>query len=404
LLRVKHVKELRAILGMSLTLALALNIYSTVVRAEPTETIKVTIDLDSNGKWITCYIELPEGYNVEDIDIATVLLDGVISAESKPTKIGDYDEDKIPDLKLRFDGAAVIEHIRDDLGVVDGEVTLTVTGKVAGTSFEGTDMIKVVLKSNKKSEEFAFTNVIFVRELWPEAEDYRFEELRNLEFNTICLGAGYWTYDGKIELHNWAKAGLQSFALRAKSYGLSVQAVIGFTGPWEEKYDLSKIDVNEPVRIVKGYPALQGINNDMEKIASGDEAQYIKLNNQMAALVQAGGKIFTMDSIIGPQWYPLLSNLKIDTVYYMMYMDHPLDESNFKYGMQTVLKNSGSPAVILMKAGDTPSLGIQLGWIDDVLENNSDLPKPVGYGVWSLDRLTDTEKQSWRDWISITYT
>ena len=36
-----------------------------------------TLNLKSNGKFVTVYIELPEGYNVEDIDLEIVRLEGV---------------------------------------------------------------------------------------------------------------------------------------------------------------------------------------------------------------------------------------------------------------------------------------------------------------------------------------
>jgi hypothetical protein len=46
-----------------------------------------TLNLRSKGKWITCHIELPEGYDVSDIDVSTVMLDGEIQAELHPTEI-----------------------------------------------------------------------------------------------------------------------------------------------------------------------------------------------------------------------------------------------------------------------------------------------------------------------------
>ena len=105
-----------------------------------------TLNLKSQGKWITCYIELPEGYDVAYIDVSTISVNGVISAEPHPTDFGDYDYDSVPDLMVKFDRAAVIEHIRHDLGITDGEVTLAVKGEVAGTHFEGTDTIRVISK------------------------------------------------------------------------------------------------------------------------------------------------------------------------------------------------------------------------------------------------------------------
>jgi len=50
---------------------------------------------------------------------------------------------------VKFDRATVIEYIRDDLEVTEGEITLTVTGKVAGTLFVGTDTIAVIQRGHK---------------------------------------------------------------------------------------------------------------------------------------------------------------------------------------------------------------------------------------------------------------
>jgi len=100
-----------------------------------------TLNLKSKGKWITCYIQLPEGFNVEEIDVNTVLLEHEI-----PVEWGDI-QDGV--LMVKFARAAVIEYIRDVLGVTEGEVTLTVTGRVAGTLFIGTDTITVIQRGHK---------------------------------------------------------------------------------------------------------------------------------------------------------------------------------------------------------------------------------------------------------------
>mgnify|MGYP001075743106 FL=1 len=99
-----------------------------------------TVKLKSKGRWITTYIELPEDYSVSDIDISTVELNGEIPAELHPTEIGDYDNDGVPDLMVKFS--------RQDLIAIlsAGEAILTITGEVNGTSFEGTDTIRVMGK------------------------------------------------------------------------------------------------------------------------------------------------------------------------------------------------------------------------------------------------------------------
>lgn len=119
-----------------------------------TATVEATVDFDPDtlnlkgkGKWITVYIELPEGYDVYDININTVVLNGEVPAESDPKygfvrdpagRIGDYDDDGTPDCMVKFDRSAV----QGILGVGDA-VEITVTGQVAGTPFEGSDIIRV---------------------------------------------------------------------------------------------------------------------------------------------------------------------------------------------------------------------------------------------------------------------
>lgn len=103
-----------------------------------------TLNLASKGKPITGYIELEEGFDVADIDVNTILLNNTIFAESEPTEIGDYDDDGIPDLMVKFDRSAVQEILE-----VGDEVEIVITGEVAGEYFEGSDTIRVKDKYKK---------------------------------------------------------------------------------------------------------------------------------------------------------------------------------------------------------------------------------------------------------------
>jgi hypothetical protein len=96
-----------------------------------------TLNLKSKGNWITVYIEIP-GYNMSQINVSTIRLNNTVPAESKPTAIGDYDKDGVPDLMLKFDRAKVqaIVHV--------GNNTLTVSGKIGELTFEGSDAIRVI--------------------------------------------------------------------------------------------------------------------------------------------------------------------------------------------------------------------------------------------------------------------
>ncbi len=101
------------------------------------------LNLKSKGKWITCYIELDEGYDVTEIDIDTILLNSIVPAESKPTMIKDFDGDGKSDLMIKFDRSTV-EGI---LGPGE-EIQITVKGEVTRIPFiipfEGSDMIRVI--------------------------------------------------------------------------------------------------------------------------------------------------------------------------------------------------------------------------------------------------------------------
>ena len=130
--------------------------------------IPVTIDVDpdtlnvkSHGEWITAYIELPEGYDVNDIDVSTINLitpagDTVPVDLSAPATLGDQDGDGIDDLMVKFDRTAVVaylgtEDVTEDETGTDYYEELTITGELTDeTPFEGSDTIRVIDKGKSK--------------------------------------------------------------------------------------------------------------------------------------------------------------------------------------------------------------------------------------------------------------
>jgi len=130
--------------------------------------IAATIDFDPNtlnkkekknnkDQWVTVYIELPEGYDVWQVDGSTALLNDTVpaylgkqgwaKAESNDSNIMDHDGDGILERMVKFDKTAVKEILP-----VGDEVTVTVTGGVeydngndiALADFEGQDVIRVI--------------------------------------------------------------------------------------------------------------------------------------------------------------------------------------------------------------------------------------------------------------------
>jgi len=100
------------------------------------------LNLRSKGRWISVYVELPEDFNVVDIDVSSMTVNDTISAELSPTEIGDYDNDTIPDLMVKLERLLVSQFILSK-GIMYGNVTLTMTGELYdGTIFEGIDIIR----------------------------------------------------------------------------------------------------------------------------------------------------------------------------------------------------------------------------------------------------------------------
>ena len=100
-----------------------------------------TLYLDSKSRWITAYIELPEGYDydVSMIDVASLRLNNLIEAELKPVKIGDYNENGVADIMVKFSGSAV----QEILSV--GDVDLSLSGNLYdGRQFRGSGIIKAI--------------------------------------------------------------------------------------------------------------------------------------------------------------------------------------------------------------------------------------------------------------------
>ena len=111
-----------------------------------------TLNLKSNGQWITCYIELPASYNVKAIDGSAVSLNGIAAylgkegwakKEANNSNIMDSDGDGILERMVKFNRAAI------QAVLPPGEaVTLTLSGKLLYNTgladLEGKDTIKVI--------------------------------------------------------------------------------------------------------------------------------------------------------------------------------------------------------------------------------------------------------------------
>jgi hypothetical protein len=103
-----------------------------------------TLNLASNGQWITAYIELGDGYDPNSIDGPTVKLEeigeqGWAISPGNGVNTLDYDGDGVVERMVKFDRSAV------QAVVAPPQATLTVTGMLNdGTPFAGAGVIRVV--------------------------------------------------------------------------------------------------------------------------------------------------------------------------------------------------------------------------------------------------------------------
>ncbi len=111
-----------------------------------------TLNLESNGI-ATAYIELPVGYNVNNIITLSIRLNKIIHSLSKPIEIGDYDKDGIPDLMVKFER----EKLRSVIAPGE-QIPITIIGKVFHNGryyhFKGEDIIKVIDNRSKINAEY----------------------------------------------------------------------------------------------------------------------------------------------------------------------------------------------------------------------------------------------------------
>ncbi|MFX0002463.1 MAG: hypothetical protein ACFE9C_00970 [Candidatus Hodarchaeota archaeon] len=144
--------------GLTLNLAGPINVKGSEEPDDkkeiPNKDKKITIDaicdinpiklnMKSKGKFITVYLEIANDYDVYDIILEEILLNDFLNFEMKPFNIGDWDNDDIPDLMIKFDRSAVISFLLTLEPLQFWEVTIT--GKLFdGVKFKATSVIELL--------------------------------------------------------------------------------------------------------------------------------------------------------------------------------------------------------------------------------------------------------------------
>jgi hypothetical protein len=98
-----------------------------------------TLNLASRGKWVYAHIQLPDSYNVADVDPFTIVLEG----EIQPDWLWFNERHKI--IMMKFSRSELQDLLQP------GRVELTISGEFNdGTEFGGTDTIRVIDKGRRK--------------------------------------------------------------------------------------------------------------------------------------------------------------------------------------------------------------------------------------------------------------
>ena len=107
-----------------------------------------TLNLTSNGRWITGYIDLPPDYNESGVDISTVKL--AYNQKSISAGWGDFQDNL---MMIKFDRDRVQALFSEPMETA----VLTLTGKVfhngGFVDFEGSDIVKVITNSKGKDKK-----------------------------------------------------------------------------------------------------------------------------------------------------------------------------------------------------------------------------------------------------------
>ncbi|MFB2768290.1 choice-of-anchor X domain-containing protein [Pelatocladus sp. BLCC-F211] len=110
-----------------------------------------TINLKSQGRFVTAYIELPPPFAPANINVSSVkitAIDGVsispIKAESSPTEVGDFDNDGVPDLMVKFNRSAL------QAVLSPGMRKITVEGSIDNRLFVGERSVGVIQPGKTK--------------------------------------------------------------------------------------------------------------------------------------------------------------------------------------------------------------------------------------------------------------
>jgi YVTN family beta-propeller protein len=166
----------------TITFLNASNVPAGQIKADIVVTPR-TLNLRSNGRWVTGSIELPTGYWPEEIDLGSVLLQSAIHAELGKVGFEDSDQDGLRELVLKFDRAAF------QAILPQGEyVPVAIAGTARNRSFSGADTIRTIRPVVKHPTGCALAMGEITTITWTSPAGYKVDSV-----------SVHWTHAGTVD-------------------------------------------------------------------------------------------------------------------------------------------------------------------------------------------------------------
>jgi len=153
------------------------------------EIIPDTLIILKNNKWLTLSIELPPKYDVQNINLSSLKINGIVSCDTSFSIIGDMDNNGQFDLQVRFDNVKVYNSLNEN------KRALSLTGLLIDSTAIG-GIASLILQNITSVELCSFNSELKDKEViikWTTMTEYNISgyildgSIDNVQFNKISF-------------------------------------------------------------------------------------------------------------------------------------------------------------------------------------------------------------------------